>query len=287
MAGVRRTAFREAAYVARGQGLVRLSNSRPQNLFDADAWDYIRRVEAADNYPLEDRVRVLIDLFVCGCKADSTWTPIKASCLMVGARTLAGALTPLVGSAPTNNNFVAGDYSRTTGLLGNGSSKYLNTNRNNNADPQNSCHVAVYATSVGATTATNKIMLGGQIGGTNEKLIIAGTSVNSGNASFRCQTTGTIVSAGAARFAPGLIGASRASSSQVTLHNSGGSTTVSSTSTAPSSGNLGVFASFNGTAGQDFDDSRLAFYSVGEAVDLLLLNRRLFALTQALPRVIA
>jgi hypothetical protein len=49
---------------------------------------------------------------------------------------------PLVGSAPTNNGFIGigTDYVRKTGLVGNGSTKYLDSNRANNADPQNSNH---------------------------------------------------------------------------------------------------------------------------------------------------
>jgi hypothetical protein len=57
-------------------------------------------------------------------------TAIKASCILAGARTLAGALVPLAGAAPTNvGPFVSGDYNRKTGLVGDGSTKYLNSNR--------------------------------------------------------------------------------------------------------------------------------------------------------------
>ena len=87
--------------------------------FDPDALDYINRVETADGERLEPRVRTAINQFVLGCKADGIWTSLVTSCIMAGARTVAGAITPLVGNAPTNNNFVAGDYSRTLGLLGN------------------------------------------------------------------------------------------------------------------------------------------------------------------------
>jgi hypothetical protein len=84
--------------------------------------------------------------FVKGCKNDGIWTAIKASCILAGARTLAGALVPLVGTAPTNFDglFDSGDYNRKTGLIGDGSTKSLDSNRNNNADPQNSKHVSAY-----------------------------------------------------------------------------------------------------------------------------------------------
>jgi hypothetical protein len=77
------------------------------------------------------------------------WDAIKASCILCGARTLAGALVPLVGTAPTNvaDNFVSGDYTRggaTPGLKGDGTS-YLDSGRANDADPQDSKHLAFFA----------------------------------------------------------------------------------------------------------------------------------------------
>jgi hypothetical protein len=100
---------------------------------DPDAEAYIAAVEAADlaadptAEPLETATKVAIHSFVKGAKADGFWPAIKASCILAGARTLQGALVPLVGAAPTNFNFVSGDYNRKTGLAGNGINKYLRT----------------------------------------------------------------------------------------------------------------------------------------------------------------
>jgi hypothetical protein len=89
---------------------------------------------------------IAINTFVKGCKTDGTWDAIKACCIMAAWDGLDGALYPLKGTAPTNFNFVSGDYNRETGLVGDGSTKYLDSNRNNNADPQNSQHMALYIT---------------------------------------------------------------------------------------------------------------------------------------------
>jgi hypothetical protein len=104
--------------------------------YDADASAYILAVEAADEIAspgigaLEPATRSAINKFVVGCKADGIWTAIKASCILSGARTLAGALVPLAGTAPTNFNFVSGDYNRKTGLGdASNTTKYLNSNR--------------------------------------------------------------------------------------------------------------------------------------------------------------
>ena len=114
---------------------------------DADAAAYIAAVEAADGQSLETATKQAIANFVDGCKDDLIWDAIKASCILSGARTLAGALVPLKGTAPTNFNFVSGDYDRKIGLNGTGTNKYLSSNRANNADPQNSKHMATWKTS--------------------------------------------------------------------------------------------------------------------------------------------
>jgi hypothetical protein len=113
----------------------------PRATFDPDAAAYLRAVEAADGQALETPVKRAVDDFFRGTKADGTFSALKAACILCGARTLAGALVPLAGTAPTNNNFVDADYNRETGLVGNGSTKYLDSNRAENADPQMTMHI--------------------------------------------------------------------------------------------------------------------------------------------------
>jgi hypothetical protein len=77
-----------------------------------------------------------VNTFVTGCKTDGS-AAIKARCILAGARTRLGALTPLsVLPAPASTSWRY--YNRKTGLLGHGTTKYLDSNRNNDADPQNS-----------------------------------------------------------------------------------------------------------------------------------------------------
>jgi hypothetical protein len=241
---------------------------------DADAEAYVNAVEVADGQRIEDPVRFAINDFVRGCKADGIWTAIKASCILAGARTLNGALVPLVGTAPTNNNFVSGDYNRETGLVGDGSTKYLNSNRNNNADPQNSQHLSVFI-STQATGAINGIF------------IAAGDFLTAGSSSLQTAGSNTIMSArsrnslGGAYTAKvtGFFGKSRSISASFDYRFSSATGTTSSTSETPVNDNIFVFrgnAAFPSPA-----NARLAFYSIGESLDLALLDARVTALINA------
>jgi hypothetical protein len=237
---------------------------------DADAQAYLRAVETADGQALEPAVARAVNDFVIGCKADGIWSAIKASCILAGARTLNGALVPLVGTAPTNNNFVSGDYDRKTGLVGNGSTKYLNSNRNNNADPQNSNHNAAYQ-----TTTTNT---GGIFGATLTDASGAGGNYldSAGNSRNRSETQVlTNVSATA-----GLVGHSRALSSSYTIRTAGQNITANQASNGLLNASVLVYRR-QITASPAYSTARLAFYSIGESLNLALLDARVTTLINA------
>ena len=234
-----------------------------QNGFDADAKTYITAVETADTRDLETSVREAINTFVVGCKADGIWNAIKASCIMAGARTLAGALQPLVGTAPTNFNFVAGDYDRKTGLKGDGSTKYLNSNRDNNADPQNSNHNSVFM----ATTGVG-IYMGSSTSAAGQNALGSGISRSRSNTSSGAGGVGAL----------GFNGMSRSVGSSYTVRAGGANTGIAIASSAPASANVFVFARHNAGVPSTFTDARLAFYSIGESINLALLDARVTTL---------
>jgi hypothetical protein len=240
--------------------------------YDTDAGDYIQAVEAADGQALEAGTRQAINNFVIGCKQDGIWSAIKASCILSGARTLTGALVPLVGTAPTNNNFVSGDYNRKTGLVGNGSTKYLNSNRNNNADPQNNQHLAFYASS-GSTVGGRYYI--GSFAGTG----VAGTSfISVGNVSSRNQAD--IKKSGNSSSSNALFSAITRNSNVSFFHRSFDTTVnLTGNSAIPHDANISVFTA--GTNAANGVAARLAFYSIGESIDLALLDARVTALITA------
>jgi hypothetical protein len=233
---------------------------------DSDAAAYITAVETADGQALEEKTKIAIDNFVLGCKADGIWSAIKASCILAGARTLTGALVPLAGTAPTNNNFVSGDYNRKTGLAGNGSTKRLNSNRSNNADPQNSKHVAVYYATVSTLFALGA-------GGSTGRSGITDTTA------FLNSATSTTLGGTPANNS--FVGLSRASASTFTRRVNQQTNIASSTSETPSADDIFLFSRNIADTLTFFTTSRLAFYSIGEALDLARLDSRVTDLINA------
>jgi hypothetical protein len=268
--------FRDLAFLgaAAGSGVA----------LDPDAQAYITAVETVDGQALEAGVRAAINDFVVGCKADGIWTAIKASCILAGARTLNGALVPLVGTAPTNFNFVSGDYNRKTGLVGNGSTKYLNSNYSLIEALQNNRHVSVWVQSP-------------QSSGSHA---YAGSSLTPVEAAARSQIVAasgsetrlitrladeTSVTSATANNVTGLQGVSRTSAPSYTRRAALANATVSTASLSGNDNQMWIFAR-NNNASNLHTSARLAFYSIGESLDLALLDARVTTLINAFAAVI-
>jgi hypothetical protein len=240
---------------------------------DADATAYLAAVQAADGQVLEPAVRLAVNTFVKGCKADGIWNAIKASCILAGARTLNGALVPLVGTAPTNFNFVSGDYNRKTGLVGDGSTKYLNSNRNNNADPQDSNHNAIWVSEKPSAVGGLISAFGSSQAGVNS--IFWGTDAN-GLWTRNRSSSLRIWQSSASPFS-GLLGVSRSSSSGYQRRLNGATAFQADTSQPPFSATINIFARMD----IEVSNARLAFYSIGESLNLALLDARVTDLINA------
>jgi len=263
--------------------------------YDTDAQSYITAVEVADTAAgqsggLETATKDAINAFVVGCKTDGIWSAIKASCILAGARTLSGALVPLVGSAPTNVNFVSGDYNRKTGLKGNGTTqtpKYLNTNRADNSDPQNNHHLSVYCSAVPTFPGGQffevdfPVLIGSTVYGTTGATQLFFRKSNGYEVQHRHTTT---IRTNAA-FSPGavsFVGVARNASTTVTMRANNTSVSLSITSEAPGSTTTKVFAIGNGA---NNTSARISFYSIGESLDLSLLNSRVTTLVNAMAAI--
>ena len=257
---------------------------------DSDVLRYVAAVEAADGQALEQSVKDAIRDFILGCKTDNTWSAIKASCILMGARTLSGALTPLVGAAPTNNGpFVSGDYNRKTGLVGNGTSKYLGTGRNlASSDSQNNHHAAVFATELPSEGTNNNTDFGP---------LLAARASNTAAGSVQVLNNGTLAGTpnviqvlstnpndlgGVSRTFNALAGLSRSASSGFVGRGGNSSSTFASNSQSLANADWLVFARTVGTIYEKYSKARLAFYSIGESLDLALLDSRVTTLYNAI-----
>jgi len=246
----------------------------PYRFGDPDAQSYIAAVETADGAALETTVKDAISAFVVGCKTDGTWTAIKACCILAGAQTLAGALVPLTGQAPTSLNFLEVDYNRKTGLIGNGSTKYLNSNRNSNADPQNNTHIAVHINAQSTGIINGNYLAAGSYN-------IAGSSAlqtsNNNSQMFSRSRNQTGFAHGSK--VTGFFGLSRNTSTAYARRFSGATATQTSTSQTPINDSYYVFRGNSSDPG--FTNARIAYYSIGESLDLSLLDSRVTTLINA------
>ena len=236
---------------------------------DPDAAAYITAVEAADEIAspgigaLEEKTKIAIDNFVLGCKADGIWSAIKASCILAGARTLAGALVPLVGTAPTNYNFVSGDYNRETGLVGDGSTKYLDSNRKDSDDPLNSSHLGVFVSAIGAVNHAI-----GNDTGTNVRTALDSAGFRSRSSNFYTPN-----------WANGFSGISRNIGASFIARQSSNNVTETISAATFNNNNYLIFSqSPTGV----FGNPRIAFYSIGESLDLAKLDARVTDLINAI-----
>jgi len=248
---------------------------------DADAAAYITAVETADGQALEEKVKIAIDNFVLGCKSDGIWTAIKASCILAGARTLAGALVPLVkqpaDSAPARFGTEGGwNYLRKTGLQGNGTNNYINTGRNNSqasgGDPQNSQHLAAFPTVVG---------IGAMLASRNLSTPLGASQMNisAGTLFLASRLTATQAQIGDTILASRICGVSRSAPGNFAIRYNSISSTHTDTSSSPNADSVNVFN--RGGILDSFGTHRLAFYSIGESLDLAKLDTRVTDLINA------
>jgi hypothetical protein len=240
--------------------------------FEYETIVYLGKVEAADGQLLEQSVKIAINNFVAGCKNDGTWVAIKACCILAGARTLSGALVPLAGLAPTNNGpFVASDYNRKTGLMGNGSTKTLNSNYIIPTANRNNTHASTWIT----TLPNNNTFAGifgvgdGSVGDTS--LRMGGNfstffhNINNGGAQSSIAGTN-------------FVGLSRNQSTQYSLRSNNATQNSGASSINP---RQTVFSIYTRTGAGTAGNGRLAFYSIGESLDLALLDARVTTLINA------
>ena len=239
---------------------------------DSDCLTYLSAVETG--------VAVAVDAFFRDSKAAGVFDALKACCILAGARTLAGALVPVVGDAPTNvaDGFVEGDFSRTSGLTGDGTS-YIDSGRANDDDPQNDQHMAVYVQS------PNTGSTGAYIGNadTSGSTVIGSNPVNL-HVFARSQSVNADTYGNGSE--TGFIGLTRSSSASYTFRLLSANQDSNNASSVPTGFTSLVFARDQDGTAINITDATIAFYSIGTSLSLEdldtavsnLINRLKFAL---------
>lgn len=225
--------------------------------FSPEVRQYLARVEDADGARLEAPV-----ISVMAALASYRIPLGGAAVFMAGARTLAGALVPMVGEAPTAFNFVGGDYSRSLGLVGNGSTKYLSSNRNNNAEAQGSQHLAIYRTS-GVLSRTQVLIGtdGGSVTGSSIMLCFENR--------IQRRSQSSVVQASTVGVNPiGLTGINRNAIFNYVTRINGANEASSEPSQTPRNEVIHIFAG----AGNALSTDRLSYYSIGPSIDLAAMD---------------
>jgi hypothetical protein len=195
---------------------------------------------------------------------------IKTGGFLTGARTIQGALTPWGAGMPipTIFNFVAGDYNRKTGALGNGTNKYVLLGVNSNSVPQNSCHQSVMVTTA-PTVNSAYIGTGAQITGAMHIQTATTTLVQ-----FRNRNS--VVSQHGTSPAAGFFAHSRNNSANYSVRYANTSATVTQASETPINADTGLFARISAPSTASlFSNARQAAWTFGEAVpsnDLVALE---------------
>jgi hypothetical protein len=219
---------------------------------DADALDYLDRMAAADGASVEVGVATAINAFFADAKELGVFSALNACCILAGARTLAGALVPVVGDAPTAYGFVEGDYNRTAGLTGDGTS-YLDSNRDVGADPQDDAHISVHLTAAPQTNgylagrASATFTLLGQNVGIRTSALYATAAIGTGTWAL----------------------ARNASNEFFYMQNSGTPQSLEVASGSPGTGNLHV-CKYNPSGAATANT--LSFYSIGTSLSLADLD---------------
>lgn len=248
------------------------------SISDADAATYVSNVRTLNSVStMGYTYNKAIDDFVAGCKTDGTWSAIKAACILCGSNRLAGALYPLVGTAPTNVGFIDGDYNPNLGLSNNAvtgtrsRASYLNSNRGNADDPQDDEHMSIFV-AIPESTATEYQYMGV---GTNT----TGATHFSSNGNIRNRNGGAV--GGGIPNKNTFLGMSRSSSSTFNTRVNGSTSSWNVVSQTPDATVIGVFA--RGTTIQT--DAVLSFYSIGTSLNLALYDARVTTLISQLSSV--
>jgi hypothetical protein len=229
--------------------------------YDPDAQLWISAVESSDSQALETGVKTAMNQLVLDLKSNSLWSAITTMAVTMGARTLNGAIIDIKDpSTPwTSVNFVSGDYNRTTGLVGNASTKHLDTGISDNIPAQNS--FALWTMVSEKNSGSSRFYAGsGTVSGSSALRTDSSTNVR-----YYCRNNSDD---SLAQHELGLIGMSRSASGTYSARGAQTSTSVTRTSQTPVNRSMFVLAFNSGTGASQHGNGRIRAAAMGSSHDL-------------------
>lgn len=222
--------------------------------FSAEAQNYFDRLDTAGDTtytPYKQPLANYIDSLVA--LGGAYWDDMLSATSFVGVG-FQGITVPLRDgmTVPTPENFIAADLDQLTGLKGDGSTKYINTNVADNINGSTNISTGIYVTE--GTELLFDCYLGSSESGAGTFKLLAGSSYNTGIQAFSATSSNA-----PSLVAPtGLISQSRANSSSVDYRVAGTSGTDTRTGETPQGGNMYFFATNNGGSAIRQTDVRAA-----------------------------
>jgi hypothetical protein len=209
-----------------------------------------------------------------GFKSAGIWDTIRQACFLIGPSTYQGALVniKLTGN-PTNNNFASGDYNKLTGLKGNGSTKYLDTNVSDRDFNPSYGHIYSLVTDFGSAAPLNnqQFVLGSNYSGDGDQIMSYVINQGSGRIVLFNPSCNQVFSQGAIVTNGGVLGYSR-NGSDVTYRNDGLTWVTEPASSADYSAGFNYCLFLDPSTSVCNFSGRVAFYSVGTSTDIQTMN---------------
>jgi len=198
-----------------------------------------------------------LDKFLRDCKEAGVWSKLRLCVPFIG-ESLGTAMVDITGNNSISTvNFVAGDYSEATGLLGDGATKYLDLNFNVNLLPVG-CHLSSYnrEDTVGAA---GRYALGANE--VDQNFLLGSTNPAASTAGY----LGGNISATGSPYTKGFHYAERVATNDLKLYRNNaqiGTNGATATFTPPS---LNLFAFARNVTGTpaNYLNTRLSYISVG------------------------
>lgn len=251
-----------------GKRRLQVHSVRP---YSREAYDYFGRLDDVDaRIQRFDRANAYV--IDASKDAGSPYWDTMGTFTTLCAKGYAGLTIPLRDGMDvgTGVNLSSGNYNAVTGYVGDGSTMYIDSGRNNNADGQNDASRGVWISTPNSSTF----------------LYLGAGATDAGTDGILTNATRSRSTSASAHTAPtaGFAGISRAASTGYDYRKSGATTAITQASQTPFDGNIFIGArNESGTpAGQL--DGRLAVYHIGPAITLATMDT---ILTEFMARVAA